>query len=358
MAGQVYSTVAGRLENFAGAVLARAQFSEMLCKLGDTHEMPANKSQKITFLRYLPFGGVDNQFIAAGGDTTFVNQHLVAESVTPPASSISYTTLYTTLKQIGCLFSYSDVTFDTHEEGKAFPEEMQTQVAERLTLCREYMCYGTMKACTNAFFGGTGTTIDTVNGPVTRDMAQKVERSIKGKHGFTLNKMLGPGQGLTTHPVPASFPAYVHTDYRRTLENTTGFTKVENYGGRPLLDEDNEIGSLGSLRFIENPILTYIPNGGAAVGTWTGNGSAKSTGASLMDVYPIIVMGRGKAQGGAFGQVALRGKNAIKVTHVPLGQTDKCDPLGQRGYIGGLTWQAQLIENDAWMAVLYVGCQD
>lgn len=359
MAGQSYSTVAGRLENFAGKVLARAQFTEQLCKLGDMSEMPENKSQKITFLRYLPYGGVDNQFVAAGGDTAFINQHLVAEGVTPPANSIAYTTFYTTLRQIGCLFSYTDVTFDTHEEGKTFPQEMETQVSERLTLCREFMCYGTMKACTNAYFGGSGTTIDTVNGPVTRDMAQKVERSIKGKFGFTLNKMLGPGTSINQHPIPASFPAYVHTDMRRTLENTVGFTKVENYGGRPLLDEDNEIGSLGSLRFIENPIQTYIPDAGAAVGTWAGSvGTAKSTTGTLMDVYPIIVMGRGKAQGGAFGQVALRGKNSIKVTHVPLGQTDKCDPLGQRGYIGGITWQAQLVENDAWMAVLYVGCQD
>jgi N4-gp56 family major capsid protein len=235
---------------------------------------------------------------------------------------------------------------------------METQVSERLVLCREFMVYGAMKGCTNAYFGGVGTTIDTVNGPPTRDMAQKVERAVKGKFGFTLNKMLGAGTGISQHPIPASFPAYVHTDMRRTLENIVGFTKVENYGGRPLLDEDNEIGSLGSLRFIENPIQTYIPNGGAAVGTWTGVGTAKSTGGSLMDVYPIIVMGRGKAQGGAFGQVALRGKTAIKVTHVPLGQTDKSDPLGQRGYIGGITYQAQLIENDAWMAVLYVGCQD
>jgi N4-gp56 family major capsid protein len=76
-----------------------------------------------------------------------------------------------------------------------------------------------------------------------------------------------------------------------------------------------------------------------------------------MDVYPIVIMGRGRQNGQAFGQVALRGKTAIKVTHKRLGAIDSGDPLGQRGYVGALTWQAQLIQNDAWMAVVFVGAE-
>jgi len=89
MAGQRYNTVAGRLENFTGRVLARAQFSEMLCKLGAMEQIPQNKSENIEWLRYLPFGGVDNSWLAAGGDTAFINKHLVVEGETPSADSLS-----------------------------------------------------------------------------------------------------------------------------------------------------------------------------------------------------------------------------------------------------------------------------
>lgn len=358
MAGQSYTTVAGRLENFAGAVLARAQFSEVLTKLGDTQDMPENKGQKITWLRFLPYGGVDNAFLTSGQETTFINKHYIAEGVTPTADSVTYTTLYTTLRQIGCLFSYTDVSYDTHEEGKRFPEEMERQTGERITLCREMMVYGEMKGCSNAFYGGSGTTTGTVNGTVTRAMTQRVEQTIKGAFGFTLNKMLGPSEREATVPIPASFPAYCHTDMRMTLENTTGFTKVENYGGRPLLSEDDEIGSLGSIRFIENPILNPIPDEGAVIGNYSGPGSSGiSTSGSKLDVYPIIVMGRGRSGGDAFGQVKLRGRQSLNPTHISLDTKDTCDPLGQRGYYGAITWQAQKVLNDAWMAVMFVAAQ-
>ena len=358
MAGQSYTTVAGRLENFAGAVLERAKFSEVLTKLGDTQEMPLNKSQKITWLRFLPYGGVDNQFLAAGQESAFISKHYIAEGVTPPADSVTYTTFYTTLRQIGCLFSYTDVMYETHEEGQAFPREMEQQTAERITLCREMMVYGELKSCSNAFFGGTGNTVDTTNGAPTYALAQRIEKAILAKFGFRLNKMLGAGPGEGTVPVPPSFVAYCHTDLAMTLQNTTGFIRKESYGGSPVLDENDEIGSLGPLRFIGNPILNPIPNGGAAVATYSGPGSSGiSTGGVYLDIYPVIVMGRGRNGGDAFGQVKLRGRQSINPSHIPIGTKDTCDPLGQRGYYGAITWQAQKILNDAWMAVMFVAAQ-
>jgi len=357
MAGQRYTTEAGRLENFRGRVLTRAGFTEMLCKLGDMHKMPKNESETITFIRALPYGGVDNEFIAAGGDSDFINKHLIADGVTPEADSIATVRKQATLQQIGCLFSYTDKTYEVHEEGHLYLEEMETQTTERVTLAREMMCYGEMKSCDTKFYGGAGTSVATVNGPMTRALSQQIEKTIKRNHGMPINKMLKSGPAFGMQSVPASFPAYCHTDMRQTLENTPGFKKVEDYGGRPLLDEEHEIGSLGSLRFIENPLFTYMPDAGAAVGGWTGNGAASSTTGTLMDVYPVIVMGRGKAGGGAFGQVALRGREALKVENKRLGQIDSGDPLGQRGYVGGTTYQAQLVENDGWMAVVFVGVE-
>jgi hypothetical protein len=69
-------------------------------------------------------------------------------------------------------------------------------------------------------------------------------------------------------------------------------------------------------------------------------------------------MGKGKGGGDAFGQVALRGFNAVDAGHIPPSQKSKSDPLGQRGYVSAQTWQCQAILNDSWMAVAYVGTEE
>jgi N4-gp56 family major capsid protein len=353
MAGQVYTTDTGRLEKYPGRILAKAQKREMLTKLGAMEPMPQNKSEKIEWLRYLPYGGVDNQWLAAGGDTAYIADHLVTEGVTPAADSITSTKINTTLQQIACLYSYTDKTRYVHEEGSEIPMEMEDQAAQRIALCREMMVYGELKSCTNVFYGGTGTSVATVNGAPTVGMLQNISRAILGKHGMMLNKMLKSGPMYGMQSVAASWPVYCHTDMEKTFENLTGFTKVQDYGGRELLDPDYEIGALGRFRVIVNPILTYAPSAGAAVGS-TG---LKSTDASNIDVYPLIIVGQGMGGGDAFGQVPLRGFEALKTNHLKPGDTDKSDPIGQRGYVSAMTWQAQSILNDAWMAVAYCGTE-
>ncbi|HEY5799974.1 MAG TPA: N4-gp56 family major capsid protein, partial [Burkholderiaceae bacterium] len=85
---------------------------------------------------------------------------------------------------------------------------------------------------------------------------------------------------------------------------------------------------------------------GAAVGV-TGLFSSNATN---IDVYPMIVVG----EEGAF-DIALRGEDAVKPTHISHKQKDKSDPLGQRGYVGVTFWSAVLVANPGWMAVAEVG---
>jgi len=245
-----------------------------------------------------------------------------------------------------------------HEEGEGIPKEMEKQTAERITLCREMMCYGEMKSCTNDFYGGIGTSPTTVNGPPTQSLFQNITRAIRAAHGTTLNQMLKSSPDFGMQSVQASFPVYCHTDMEKTFENMEGFTLVKDYGTQKLLDPEYEIGAIGRYRVIVNPILTYIPDSGAAVGTWSDPATTpKSTTGTYIDVYPLIVLGRGAKGGEPFGQVALRGMNSIKPIHFAPSDRSKADPLGQRGYVGAITWQAQQILNDAWMAVVYVGTE-
>jgi N4-gp56 family major capsid protein len=358
MPGQTYGTQVGRHEKYKGRILAKAQTQEMLTKLGTMEEIPQNSSDNIEWMRFLPYGGVDNQWLAAGGDTDFINKHIVQEGVTPSADSIAWTTLTATLQQIGCLYSYTDKKKYVHEEGNTVPPEMEDQAAARIVLAREMMTYGEMKSCTNQFFGGAGTNVATVNGPPSISMFQNISRAILGAHGITVNKMLKSGPAFGMQSVQASWPVYCHTDMEKTFENMVGFTKVNNYGANvKLLDDDYEIGAVGRFRIIVNPILTYQPGAGAAVAGWTGTGAAKSDVGTDIDVYPLIAIGRGKAGGDAFGQVALRGMNAIDSHHIPPSERSKSDMLGQRGYVSAQTWQSQAVLNDAWMAVAFVGTE-
>lgn len=352
MAGQTYSTVAGRLEKYPGRILKKAEKREMLTKLGAMEPMPQNKSEKIEWLRFLPYGGVDNQWIAAGGDTAYISAHLISDGVTPTADSVTYTTLNTTLKQIGCLYSYTDKTRYVHEEGSEIPREMEDQASQRLALCREMMVYGEMKSCTNVFYGGTGTTTATVDGGPTKAQLQSISRALLGKHAIMLNQTLKSGPMFGMQSVAASWPVYCHTDMEKTYENLSGFTKVQDYGGRELLDPEYEIGAIGRFRVIVNPILTYLSDHGAAVGA-----TGLKTSGTKVDVYPQIIVGRGMGGGDAFGQVPLRGFESIKASHIPVGTKSASDPLGQRGYVGAMTWQAQKILNDSWMAVYYTGTE-
>lgn len=357
MAGQTYSTQVGRYEKFKGRILAKAQTQEMLTKLGAQEQMPQNSSELIEWMRFLPYGGVDNEWMAAGGDTAFIAKHIVQEGVTPSADSISWTTLSASLQNIACLYSYTNKMRYVHEEGSEIPKEMEDQAATRIALCREMMVYGEMKSCTNVFYGGTGNSVQTVNGPPTKAMFQNISRAILGAHGITINKMLKSGPAFGMQSVAASWPVYCHTDMEKTFENMAGFTKVQDYGGMSLLDPDYEIGAIGRFRIIVNPILTYAPAGGAVVGNAVAGFTPKSDAGVNIDVYPLIIIGKGKGGGEAFGQVALRGFNSVDAGHIPPNQKSKSDPLGQRGYVSAQTWQAQAILNDSWMAVAYVGTE-
>lgn len=358
MAGMQYGTQAGRHEKYKGRILAKAQTKEMLTKLGAMDPMPQNKSQLIEWMRFLPYGGVDNEWIAAGGDTDFINKHLIQEGVTPSPDSISWTTLSTTLQEIGCLYSYTNRLRYLHEEGMEIPREMEEQAATRITLCREMMIYGELKSCTNVFYGGVGTTIPTVNGPPTKAMFQNISRALLGKHAVTINKMLKSGPNFGMQSVNASWPVYCHTDMEKTFENIAGFTKVQDYGGMQLLDPEYEIGAIGRFRIIVNPILTYKPGAGALVASAVSGFTPKSDGGTNIDVYPLIIMGRGNGGGDAFGQVPLRGFTSIDANHYLPSEKSKIDPFGQRGYVSAMTWQAQAILNDDWMAVAWVGTEE
>lgn len=180
---------------------------------------------------------------------------------------------------------------------------------------------------------------------VSYNLLSKVTRNLLANHAKLITSILAPSANFNTAPVEAGFLVFCHTDMEHDIRALPDFKTVAEYGSRKPVHE-MELGTQGRFRFIISPELASIPDSGASVGA-TG---LYSTGASLVDVYPVIVVAED-----AWGDVALRGSNSMDPTWIPPGQKDKNDPLGQRGYCGAKFYSAAKVLNNGWMAVIECG---
>ena len=349
MAMQNFSLTPGRINKFKGEILAHAVPLEVLGKTGRQIPMPRNNSDTYVARRWLPYGSTaansGNQFFGnAPGDrgNAIAQAHQIQEGVTPPPDSIVPMDITVVVQQYGCLYGFTDKTYDLYEDD--IPKAMIEQIGERVALVNEMIIWGALRGCTNAYFGGAGASVATVNGGLTLGMIRRIAKNLQANHGKPVNKVLKSGPNFGTDAVTEGYTVYCHTDLEPDIRDLPGFTEAARYAsGTPM---PNEIGKVERFRFITSPDLPSIQDGGAPIGA---TGLTSTTGVSI-DVYPFIV-----AAQDAWGQIALRGKDSLSPTFLPPGEKSKADPLGQRGYAGTAWWKAVMIENNGWMAVGYVG---
>jgi len=351
MAMQNFGLAPGRINKFKGEILKHAVPLEVLGKTGRQIPFPKNNSDTYVARRWLPYGATatsassQNTFFQNGtGDrgNVIVQAHQVQEGITPQPDSMIPLDITVVMQQYSCLYGFTDKTADLYEDD--IPEQMQVQVGERVTFVNEMIIYGALRACTNQFFGGGGTTIATTAGPVTLPLLRKIAKNLQANHGRPMNKVLKASPNFGTDAVAEGFTVYCHTDMEPDVRDLPNFTPAEKYAsGTPL---PNEIGKCERFRFLTTPDLPSIQDGGAAIGA---TGCSSTSGTSI-DVYPLIV-----AAQDAWGQVAVRGKEALDPTYLAPSEKSKSDPHGQRGYCGTIWWKAVMIENQGWMAVAFVG---
>lgn len=345
MSMQTFGLTPGRLNKFKGQILAHAVPQEVICRTGRQVRYEKNQSDTYVARRWLPYGGTSGSPNTFFGTTSnvdrgnqIVQQHLTAEGVTPSPDTITPQDVTVVQQQYSCLYGWTDKTADFYEDG--IPAQMKIQIGERVTLVNEMIVYGALKAGTNQFYGGTGTSRATVNGAITLPMLRRIALALMNNHAKMLTRMLKPSQDFGTDAVAAGYVVYASTDLESDIRDLPNFVPVEKYAsGTPM---EYEIGKCERFRFVTSPEFVAILDGGAAVGA-TG---LHSTGGSNLDVYQFIVMAQD-----AFSQVAVRGKDAMDVTFLPTGMKTKSDPHGQRGYAGATWWKATMIENNGWFAV-------
>ena len=351
MTMQTFALTTGRINKFKGQILAHAVPLECLGRSGRQVKMPKNSSDTYVARRWLPYGATStsassqNQFFQNGtgnrGDN-ITQAHLTSEGVTPTPESITPVDITVVMQQYSCLYGLTDKTYDLYEDD--IPKAMNEQVGERMTFVNEMIVYGALRGCTNQYYGGTGTTLATVNGPLTLGMVRKIAKNLQANHGKPVNKVLSASGNYGTDAVAEGYTVYCHTDLEPDIRDIPGFIPAEKYAsGTPM---PNEIGKVERFRFITSPDLPSVQGGGAAIGA---TGLYSTTGSNI-DVYPFIVTAQD-----AWGQIAVRGMESMDPTFIPPGMKSKSDPFGHRGYAGTIWCKAGMIEKRGWMAIGNVG---
>jgi N4-gp56 family major capsid protein len=243
-----------------------------------------------------------------------------------------------TLQQYGILFKFTSKVEMLYEDD--IPAEMVKLTGETMAEVLENVRYGVLKAGTTVIYS-TGSSRASVNVPVSLNALRKAARTLESNRAKRVTSRIASGVNFATRAIQPAFLVFVHTDAVADIRNLPGFTRVEDYGSfKPI--HDNEFGACEDFRFIKSPLL--IPF--LAAGSSTLNGCLSIGGANV-DVYPFIIIGED-----AWGQVALKGMNAVKPVTLKASTQNHANPLGQFGYVGASTWFNCVRLNEAWMARL------
>jgi N4-gp56 family major capsid protein len=345
-------TPAQRIGKLKGEILTHAIPREILGLIGDTKPMPKNVGDTVIYRRWLPVNATSaspNTFFASTdtGDRTnaLANAHLASEGVTPNAETLTPQDITVTLNEYTVLFGYTKRTADLYEDD--VPAAMKLQTGERLALVRELVRFGQAKACTNKYYGGTGTSRATVNGKLSLKLLRKITKGLDAQHTDKVTEILDASPKYGTRAIEAGFFVFIHTDLKPDVRDIPGFVPTASYGTRQTVSP-HEVGSVEEFRIIASPELVSVIDAATSVNATTSG--LTSTGGTYPDVYQVIVAGRG-----AWGDVALRGTKSMDVHDLKPGQVDKNDPTGQRGYMGASTYYAAVLLNQLQMAVAEVG---
>lgn len=342
-----YSTNAERIGKWKAEILATA-IPKMALEVGGPmmKDLPKNNSKTMVFRRWLPYGGVDNKFITAAttdAASTYASGHLTTEGVTPPADSITPTDVTVVMQQYGMLYSFTDQTFDMYEDD--IPKAISEQLGSRMGMLQEMIDYNALKACTNGFYGGGGSTRASVTKRLTLGGLRRIARSLYSSHAEMITSVISPSTNYDTSAIEAAYLVFVHTDVIADCRNLPGWVPVEKYGQRSSV-HPLEKGSCEEFRFIASPELVPILDAGVV----TASASDLVANSTNVDVYPCIVVGKE-----AWGKMKLRGTGGFTPYFHPVGKADKSDALAQRGYSGAKMYAVSTVLNNGWMAVYEVG---
>lgn len=346
MTTQTMSTVTARIGKLKGEILKHVMPVEVLGKFGVKKPMPKNSSETVVFRRWLPKGAT-----VSTPNTWSVTPaaHQLTEGETPTAETIAAQDITATLVEYGFIYRWTNRTEDLYEDD--VPAEFKRLTGERMGLLLEMIRWGQLKAGTNVFRAGNVASRASIIALLSASLLRNVTRSLEKDLAPLVTSVLSASPNIGTQPVEAAYVVVCHTDLIADIrQQLTGFIHVSEYGQRKTIHE-RELGSWENFRFISSPHLSpYLEAGGTTTAnTRLANGTPNTAGSENVDVYPMIVLSTE-----SFGDIALRGKNALNAMAFPASQRTKDDPLGQRGSISASTYFTCVRLNEGHMAVVEV----
>ena len=332
-----YPSPAQRRGTILGNILKHAIRTNTVEISGEVYTQPVKQGDTVIFRQVVPFGAT-----AAAPNTfsTTASAHLIQEGSTPPADSMVVLDTSVTVQKYGALYSYTERSESLGEDN--FPEWMEEQLGERMGNVRELIYTGALQGNTNRFYSG-GTTRATTDDTITKNMVARVVRNLDANHAKYTDGFMHKSNGnYGSVSLQKTYLAFTHTDLKDDVESQPGFKGVEDYGQMKVAHE-LERGCIGNVRFILSPDMPKIIDAGAAI---SGTSNLSTTGTSA-DIYQVFVIAKN-----AWGHTAFRGLDAFKFNHLKPSDIDKSDMTGERGYCSATFYDAGVVTNHGWMAVI------
>jgi N4-gp56 family major capsid protein len=249
----------------------------------------------------------------------------LTEGTLPAESNVIREKIDYTIAQYGAYTTYSDVVdlFDVDNVKSQFTDILGDQAA--LTgdvVIRDIVCAGT-----NVIYANTATSRALVGSGAQKLTVANFELAVLKLKNARAKKIKGVVDGsvkIGTKPIRSAYVCIVHTNVVPDLRLLTGWTNVENYAFSKDLLED-EVGSLGDIRFIENTNAQEIDQLGVTV-------------------YPCILLAED-----AYAAVSVRGKKGTEMIFKPLTDGGIANALNQKGSVGWKMWCGAKILNELFL---------
>jgi N4-gp56 family major capsid protein len=332
---QTYSLVPSRnLIMAEREMLKHAMPIKVLSTFGTQKPIPQNKTDTVVFRRALPIDAGTN-----GAPSITTSNYLMQEGVTPGSRTITYQDVQVTLQQYGVLMKLSSKAEAMYEDD--IPGDMVKLVGEHMASIEELISYGVVRGGTNVVFAN-GTVRTAVNTAITLNKLRQAARQLESAHAQLVTEKLASSVNFNTQAIEPGYLVFIHTDMEADFRNLANFVPVARYGQQKPVHE-REVGTVERFRIITSPYFRpFLAAGGTiTAGTFLSNGGTTGTTA---DVYPVMVVAQE-----AWGQVSLKGMNAIQPIYLPAKQITHANPMGQFGYVGANFYKNAVRLNENWL---------
>jgi len=322
-------------------MLKHAMPIKVLSTFGTQKQIPQNKTDTVVFRRALPIDAGTN-----GAPSITTSNYLLQEGVTPGSRTLTYQDVQVTLQQYGVLMKLSSKAEAMYEDD--IPGDMVKAVGEHMASIEELISYGVVRGGTNVVYAN-GTARTAVNTAITLNKLRQAARQLESAHAQLVTEKLAASVNYGTTAVEPGYLVFIHTDMEADFRNLTNFVPVAKYGSQKPVHE-REVGSVERFRVVTSPYFKPFLSAGGTItaGTFL---SAGGTSGTTADVYPCMVVAQE-----AWGQVALKGMNAIQPIYLPAKQITHANPMGQFGYVGANFYKNAVRLNENWMVRVEAAC--